>query len=196
MGYSTDFNGRFEFDRPPSEEHVAYLRKFAETRRMRRNAAFTAQRPDPIRKAVGLPVGVDGGYFVGGGGFAGQERSSDVTEYNGSPQGQPGLWCKWAVSEDGKAIEWDGAEKFYYYADWLDYIIGHFIEPWGYKLTGEVHWQGEDRDDNGTLLVIENKLTVLDGNQSSLYDLAIAAIETTWKSYAKPEYWGDEDEDY
>ena len=65
MGYSTDFFGEFEVTPTLKPEHAAYLRKFTETRRMKRDAAKTAARPDPIREAVGLPVGVEGCYFVG-----------------------------------------------------------------------------------------------------------------------------------
>lgn len=42
---------------------------------MKRNAELTAKRPDPVREAVGLPVGPEGCYFVGEGGCAGQGRA-------------------------------------------------------------------------------------------------------------------------
>jgi hypothetical protein len=71
MGYSTDFEGRFELDKPLTAAHATYLKKFNATRRIKRNASLTQNRPDPLRLAVGLPVGEEGGYFVGGGGFMG-----------------------------------------------------------------------------------------------------------------------------
>src|SRR5205085_8197663 len=45
-----------------SKEHAAYLRAFAQTRRMRRGPQCGAL-PDPVREAVGLPVGPQGAYF-------------------------------------------------------------------------------------------------------------------------------------
>src|SRR5262249_30838871 len=132
-------------------EHSAYLKAFSETRRMQRNPRKVQGLPDPVRYAVDLPVGVEGGYFVGGGGDAGQDRDVSVVEYNQPPRGQPGLWCDWAPTADGTAIVWNGAEKFYRYVEWLRYLIEHFLAPWGYVLNGAVGWQGEDPGDRGTI---------------------------------------------
>lgn len=154
MGYTTDFEGRFTLDKPLTEEHAAYLTAFSDTRRMKRSAERAAAMPDPVRAAVGLPIGEDGGYFVGGGGFAGQEHDASVMDYNGKPHGQPGIWCKWVPTEDRAGIEWSGAEKFYDYDDWLRYICAHFLEPWGYTLSGSVTYQGEDPGDRGKVHVV------------------------------------------
>lgn len=151
MGYTTDFEGRFELDKPLTEEHAKYLEKFCETRRMKRNAKATFLREDPVRWAVGLPEGEEGEYFVGETGMCGQDRSSDIVDYNSPPAGQPGLWCQWSPTKDRRGIEWDGGEKFYHYSEWLQYLINHFLKPWGYVLQGRVKWQGESDDDTGTL---------------------------------------------
>ena len=90
MGYTTDFEGRFEVT-PLSADHSAYLDAFATTRRMRRNPQITVQRDDRLREAVQLPVGAEGSYFVAEAGFCGQNRASDVVDYNSPPAGQPGL---------------------------------------------------------------------------------------------------------
>jgi len=158
MGYTTNFEGTFLLDRPLAPEHRRYLSKFSETRRMRRNEARTATRPDPIREAAGLPVGLDGGYFVGAKEYAGQEDSPDILAYNDSPRGQPGLWCKWEPTDEDEipGIRWSGAEKFYDYTEWLEYLIQHFLKPWGYTLNGKVAWEGEDSSDSGILHVKNN----------------------------------------
>lgn len=125
MGYTTKFRGSFTVTPPLNPAQVAYINKFRETRRMKRDAKITAARPDPIRDAVGLPVGIEGGYFVGAAGDFGQEgdgwgesrnatmKALGILDYNDPPAGQPGLWCQWEVSEDGTAIKWDEEEKFY-----------------------------------------------------------------------------------
>jgi hypothetical protein len=158
MGYTTDFWGEFKLDKKLTPEHAAYLRKFNDTRRMQRDAEKTAKRPDPVREAVGLPVGIEGGYFVGAGDHAGQEHSEDVLEYNSPPSGQPGLWCQWTVGEDEQSIVWDEGEKFYSYIGWLKYIIEHFLKPWGYLVNGATGWQGEDADDFGKIIVENNRV--------------------------------------
>lgn len=159
MGYTTYFDGEFRLDRPLSVEHAAYLTAFASTRRMARDAKAAEARPDPLRAATGLPVGEEGGYFVGEGfrgqglGSVGSRSRSDVIDHNTPPSGQPGLWCQWIPNEDGTTIGWDEGEKFYDYIEWLQYITLHFLTPWGYGLNGEVTWNGEESDDFGKIVV-------------------------------------------
>ena len=161
MGYTTDFDGEFHLDKPLKEEHRLYLEKFSETRRMKRNEFKTALLEDDTRKAVGLPVGEDGCFYVGGEGLRGTHDGGDVVDYNAPPNGQPGLWCQWVPSEDGAAIAWDGSEKFYHYVDWLEYIIDSFLVPWGYVLNGEVSYCGEGSDDRGVICCKDNVVTAV-----------------------------------
>ena len=142
-------------------EHAAYLRLFSNTRRMKRDASVAAALPDPCRVAAGLPIGAEGGYFVGGGGHAGQGSDGSILEYNHPPAGQPGLWCQWEPNAGGTAIEWNGAEKFYEYVKWLEYLLLHFLTPWGYTVEGDVDWEGEDTSDQGTIRVRENKVEAI-----------------------------------
>lgn len=190
MGYTTDFSGHFTLDAPLTEEQATYLNKFSETRRMKRLTVENRDKldelkprwaslhyeapttpvdemPDPVREAVGLPVGTDGGYFVGAGGHAGQERDDSIIDYNEPPRRQPSLWCQWIVREDDNGaytiIEWDGNEKFYEYVEWLEYIIDHFLKPWGRKLNGEVEWYGEEPNDRGLITVNDNDVVIKRG---------------------------------
>jgi hypothetical protein len=163
MGYTTDFSGEFESNKPFSPEHKAYLKQFAYTRRMARDPKVAETLPDPLREAVKLPIGEEGGYYVGtDDNDFGQKRDESVLEHNGPPKGQPGLWCQWTPNEAGTAIEWDGGEKFYEYVAWLEYLIEHFLKPWGYVLNGSVTWQGEESDDRGTIHVRDNVVQAVD----------------------------------
>lgn len=171
MGYDTSFTGNFTLDRPLEEIHRKYLQAFSETRRMKRDTLKVILLPDPLRKAVGYPVGIDGEFFVGGLGDFGQEHDHSVTNNNSPPASQPGLWCQWTPSEDGSAIQWDGGEKFYNYIEWLQYLIENFISRWGYKLNGEVCWNGEDDVDSGILSVKDNVLTVTNTGNSTYWDI-------------------------
>jgi hypothetical protein len=153
MGYTTDFAGSFRLDKPLTTAHAAYLVQFSETRRVKRDPERAARLPDPLRIAAGLPIGNDAGYFVGGVGEFGQDDDESVVDPNEPPDGQPGLWCGWTVGEDEQSIEWNGVEKFYNYVQWLEYLITHFLAPWGYTLNGEVRWEGEDEQDRGVIRV-------------------------------------------
>lgn len=166
MGYTTYFDGEFKLNEPLTTEHKAYLDAFSNTRRMRRNADLTAKRSDPVREVVKLPVGPEGAFFVGSSDFCGQERTPDILDYNEPPEGQPGLWCQWVPSEDGEAIVWNDGEKFYYYIEWIDYLVKNFLAPWGYILNGEVTWTGEDSEDFGKIIVKNNEVLVSQGRRS------------------------------
>lgn len=190
MGYTTDFTGEFHLDHSLTPEHKAYLIAFARTRRMKRNSELTEKMPDPIRKAIGLPIGPEGAYYVGSDkdGNCGQSRTDDILDYNAPPgqigydpkipflkrmsknrerteKGtcQPGLWCQWAPNEDGTSIIWDGGEKFYEYVPWIVYLIKNFLEPWGYILNGIVEWQGEENEDSGVISIKNNTVHVYPG---------------------------------
>lgn len=163
MGYTTDFTGSFQLDKPLTAAQVAYLERFCRTRRMARRADVTEKMPDPVRLAVGLPIGIEGEYYVGAVADYRQEHAPDIANYNNPPKTQPGLWCQWVPNDLGTEIEWDGGEKFYDYAEWLKYIIDNFLKPWGLVLNGEVTWHGEDSNDNGLLIVKDNRVTAKEG---------------------------------
>lgn len=156
MGYTTDFIGEFELDKPLSEEHKAYLDRFANVRHFKRDVNKLGN--DPIREAVNLPVGDEGEYYV-----ADDNQNTTLghnSNYNYPPKSQPGLYCQWIPSEDGQYIQWDEGEKFYYYIEYLVYIRDHFLIPWGYNLNGEVQWQGEDPNDRGIIEVNDNNIRI------------------------------------
>jgi hypothetical protein len=152
MGYSTDFEGQFNLDKPLTVPQFNYLRAFSETRHMRRDNDQLMNRTDTLRAKVGLPLGVEGEFYVVDDEYA-------VLDGNQEPATQPGLWCKWVPTEDGEGIEWSGAEKFYDYVEWLEYIIKNFLKPWGLTLNGEVTWEGEDNKDIGKIIVKDNRVT-------------------------------------
>ena len=189
MGYTTDFQGQLNFDRVLTNEEVNYIKKFNDSRRMKRDVSklyelYKGEGGNPF-----LPkeetYGNEGEYFVGGKEYFGQDRDDSIINYNQSPgtvvKGtdedfgtywsrytkqiqdglcQPGLWCQWTTDEEGTCLEWDGGEKFYNYVEWLKYLINHFFEKWGVKLNGEITWVGEDSEDMGKIVVVDNVVTV------------------------------------
>lgn len=151
MGYTTDFEGAFKFNRTLTREENMFLNKLGTTRRM-------ARKKPP-------EYGVEGELFVDGTGFAGQDRDESIIDYNRPPITQPSLWCQWVPTIGGNYLVWDGNEKFYEYVDWLKYIIKSFLNPNDITLTGVITWGGEDRNDIGTIIVEENKVKVVKGER-------------------------------
>jgi hypothetical protein len=160
MGYHTDFFGSFTLDSPLSIAQKDFLQEFSETRRMNRDISkipTLLQKNDKMLKLL-KKVGLGLEYYGGTGDF-GQDRDASIIDFNTPPAGQPGLWCQWVSSEDGTEIVWNGAEKFYYYVEWIEFIVKHFLTPWGKVLNGEVEWQGEERDDRGLIVIKNNTVT-------------------------------------
>jgi hypothetical protein len=144
MGYTTDFSGRFDTNKPLSDKMFDFLKKFNETRRMGRN--------------VDSAFGIEGEFYVFGGGSYGQGSEANIIDHNTPPSTQPGLWCQWTPSDDREGIEWDCGEKFYSYTEWLVYLIHKVLAPNGYVLNGVVTWQGEDIGDVGEIIVENNRV--------------------------------------
>lgn len=169
MGYDTKFDGAFRVSRNGwyglhdclLPKHRDYLIMFSYTRRMKRNPKIAEKLPDPIRLAVDLSIGLDGCYFVGSKGLYGQSMDESIIDFNASPAGQPELWCKWVPNDDGTLIEWNGGGNFYCHIEWINYLIYHFLIPWGYTLNGKVRWQGERIGDAGCIHMDDNAVTVV-----------------------------------
>jgi hypothetical protein len=66
MGYVTCFAGAFKFSegKKLSSGQFLYLLLFHEVPRFKRDPQILAAYPDPLREAVGLPIGPEGEYFV------------------------------------------------------------------------------------------------------------------------------------
>lgn len=150
MGYTTDFEGRFDLNRTLDPVTFLFLKQLNVTRRMK-------------RRGLAPEYGVDGEFFVGGGGFMGQNHEDSIADFNAPPSTQPSLWCQWVPTDDGNAIEWDGGEKFYEYVAWLEYLIEKILEPRGYVLNGSVKWAGEDPRDLGVIDVRDNRVSTRAG---------------------------------
>lgn len=167
MGYTTDFSGRFELDKPLAPKMKKFLTLLNETRRMKRN--------------VDEAFGIDGEFFVFGTGSYGQDNDNTIVDFNQQPSTQPSLWCQWVPNEDGTAIEWDGGEKFYAYSEWLFYLINKILAPNGYTLNGTVIWQGEETGDVGKIHVVDNVVTVAPWDSAETVMTAENVSNFDWK---------------
>ena len=170
MGYTSEFTGSIAIQPPLNEQEVAYLKRFAETRRMER----------------------DRGPYYCGTGYAGQDVEPDVTNPNRPCPDQPGTWCHWEPSPDGRELAWNGSEKFYYAPKWMAYLIGTFLAPearlaaelaertpgryyapefghftFDHVLNGVIDARGEEEEDVWQLVVTDGVVTHrADGEES------------------------------
>jgi len=148
------FGGALALDKELMEEQRQYLMAFSRTRRMKRDAELAKALPDPLREAVWLDIGEEGGYYVGG-----STDDESILKHSIPPIEQPSINCKWEPSISGKSIVWAG-NKFFGYIEWLEYLIEHFIEPWGREINGMIEIKNEADDVLGYIKVIKNKVEV------------------------------------
>lgn len=90
-------------------------------------------------------------------------RLNDFVQERHDEEGFPYYYCHWFPSDDGKTLSDESdCVSNYHYVDWLKYLIHHFFNPWGCKLNGTVHWEGEENSDMGKIEVHENSITVFE----------------------------------
>jgi len=155
MGYSTEFIGEIKVSPALSSEEIIYLKQFHHTR-------HTQLLKNPYYIGDSEPLDL-------------RNQDEDVIIKNSHPaSGKPGLWCNWIPTEDGAAVKWSGSEKSHDMAEWLVYLITHFIGPTplastelpffsGHDLNGEVEAVGERADDRWKMVVSGSVLTVFQG---------------------------------
>lgn len=89
-----------------------------------------------------------------------------ILEANENPDAiageHPGSYMQWVPTESLDAIVYDGNEKFYNYAEWLQWLLTH-LESLGIQAHGEIVWQGESVGDTGVLRVTHGVLRVIKG---------------------------------
>ena len=162
MGYSTSFMGDFTLSRPVTKIEKDYLFKFTHTLRgsydVKQLAADSQEMygmPNYNNKKNRTPediYGADGSYYVG-------DNFKYLLRNNNNGLGPTG-YCQWILGEDDETLIWDGGEKFYYYVEWLEYLIKYIFGPWGIKLNGTVFWSGDDVLDTGKIVIKDNYISV------------------------------------
>ena len=181
MGYQTTLDGAFSVTPAVTKTFMDFINRFAETRRMMRDPKIVQDMDaDWAQHCFNGHLGEQAGYYVPPRTLKaswlkadarpanrqadipnpyGDVRDKSVISGNRPPAGQPNSWCQWCMPTH-TTLAWDGAEKFYDYAEWLGYLITHFFRPSGYVVNGDVCWQGEDHKDRGILSVTNNAVDV------------------------------------
>ncbi len=162
MGYTTEFNGYFDLefnDKSKQKKVINLVNGLASTRRMKRDL-FKIK--DKLDKPY-IEYGIDGEFYHEDNLDYGQNKDDSILEYNNPPSTQPGLWLQWIIvdnQDETYSLEWDGNEKFYYYTEWLKYLIEKIFNPNNVQLSGSVDFRGEEWDDNGTISINNNKVEI------------------------------------
>lgn len=162
MGYTTDFAGSLTFNKPLNNQTKALWNGLVNTRRMKRSLEKLAEKHGISQQEAFEKWGEDGEFYYDENDFDnfGQTNDNTILEYNHAPKNQPGLWLQWIYNEKTNSLEWNKAEKFYDYVDWLEYLINKIFSPRGYVLNGEIEWTGEDSDDTGVITVENNIIKI------------------------------------
>jgi hypothetical protein len=139
MSFPCYFRGTVLLDRSLLAHEQAYLEAFAATRHVQCREELLVPLADPLREAVGLPVGPEGAYAV-----SAPPVSDAIVDQNQPPAGQPGLWCDWVPTVDGTALVCKEGDTGVANVEWIGYLIAHFFQPWGYTVNGRVLWHTDE----------------------------------------------------
>jgi hypothetical protein len=165
MAYEIVVFGSLAIEPPLNRDEVEYLQAFSQSRRVLRERG-----PYAVEQTAGYEV-PDSPTVM-----------ADVLD-NGRPaEDQPGLWCPWTVSDDGRQLEWDEIVEHNSHADWLHYLIAHFltgealaqadverageVERFGrfsfdHRLNGILEFEGEDAE-AWAISVLDSQVTLHD----------------------------------
>lgn len=166
MGYTTDFRGSFELNKPLDDATAKLIDGLNNSRRMKRDLTKLG-----MSKAEAKKYGIEGEfYYLATSNDHGQEHDASILDYNEPPKTQPGLWLQWVYNKEKNCIEWNCGEKFYYYVEWLRYLIKRVLKS-NYVLNGSVEFQGEEQADQGVIVVIDNVVRV------EMYDVSDDSAE-------------------
>lgn len=160
MRYPIQFDSHLTLDRPLLPQHLAYLKQFVQRRRIVLSVEYIQAIPDPLRDAVGLPLGEEGAYFVGLDFDKERPRNPIALNVNRPPHGQPSLYCAWRFDLAGMSLNYSDSYNLYLCYVWLQYLLEHFLLPWGYRLHGEIYWQGAETADHGKITAYGNTLDI------------------------------------
>jgi hypothetical protein len=116
-----------------------------------RNLISIMNAADPLRQAVGLPLGLDGEFFTG-----------DCPGDPYPPSPIPTIKCPWSytLDETGRITHITctpgDEEAVHVRVEWLKYLLGNFFISWSYVLSGVVRWRwGEE---SGAIVLRNNIL--------------------------------------
>lgn len=171
MGYTTTFEGRYNFNKKITKELANFINGLCSTRRMKRDVSIIKEVfPDWAVNCFNGDLGINGEFFVGSKENYGQVHDDSILDYNNPPATQPSLWLQWVVKPDDKKdidenefnahIEWDGGEKFYEYDNWLEYLCDKILTPSGYFINGITLAVGEESEDASWIVVENNRVFV------------------------------------
>ncbi|EYF06103.1 DNA-directed RNA polymerase subunit alpha C-terminal domain-containing protein [Chondromyces apiculatus] len=154
MGYRVKQDGHLDISPPLDPAQTAWVRAFAQARRFRRHAERIAAAPDPLREAVGLPVGAEGVFYTG----ALQDPSDEtIADWNAPADPVPSLYAAWTVSEDGARLI--GCDDATWPSIWLEVFVG-ILRGWGRRLSGQVWLHGDDPADVSRVEVEEDRVVL------------------------------------
>jgi hypothetical protein len=164
VDYHTEFEGKVHVCPPLNAAEVAYLTAFNDSRRWDRPEGPFSTDDDAAHKPA------------------------NTVRVGRPAQGQPGPLCPWRPTGDGTALIWDGGQNPHAGVEWMRYLINTFLAPFAavanlqgaavslhmppefaeftfnHVLTGGFHAEGEESDDNWSLLVRDNQVSREEGH--------------------------------
>jgi len=154
MGYQTEFEGSLTIAPPLLPYTHQFLHDFRNNRHVKRRGMPSAYGPEGMYYTWNMYDDSD-------------PYGDKIVDRNVPPEGLPDLFCWWKVNEEGTALFWNEVET-YHYQEWLEFLRDYLKER-GHILSGNIRWQGEDREDRGTISVNNSVITIIQGAEGDLH---------------------------
>lgn len=157
MSYTYDLLGKLSVSPPLNADQVAYIQEFSHSYR-HKFAPKWQSWPNPLREAVGLPVGIEGEYISSAMGTGSDFIENCMEVDMGTPNNQPSFQCCWTTNATGTVVKWNKLGRTFAPAQWIEYMIEHFFKQWGVTLNGKVECHGEEKEDRTLIVVNKNQV--------------------------------------
>jgi len=139
----SETRGALSLSRPLTDDEFYFLSALALNKRMRRHRSMLGfmidekMLTDPFRNEVGLPLGMDGYWFVGNEGENMDESDPSVFNKEQPPRGMPGCWCSWQPASDNRSMLILSGKKPHHALRWASFLLTRlFIKHWDMTMSG------------------------------------------------------------
>lgn len=134
------FQGSFNLTPGLSEAQASYLQAFLAVQHGFWPSEYVQQQADPLREAVGLPLGEDAAFYVGhySNGLKGRHPfiNKHITISPG-PGDQPHCGnCPWQLSPDSSKLVPDKKKLAAMPLKWLGWLVSNILTTWKINVTG------------------------------------------------------------
>ena len=186
------FQGAFNLTPALSSAQTSYLQAFLAVQHGFWPLKYVRQQSDPVREAVGLPLGADAAYYTGHHSNGLKGRHPFIDKYNTispGPGNQPHCGnCPWQLSPDDRQLVPDKKKLAAMPLKWLGWLVKYIFTPWKINVTGVASYDDPCTSQEGKIVAESSHSIWVEVKQSGeLHRFHIIGDEAQSMDVDKPE---------